>query len=119
MFKNVHKVIAAVAVFAMTIGSGFAMDTNPPSEPVKVVVETEVVETNLQTPTAYTGRVGYIDIFNNHVEILPSPTHCSLDNDYPECKMLIGGTLVQLYTFEFDLITLQWKCTQVLYRLTP
>ena len=117
--NKIKKFIVTLGVFTMMIGSGFAMDINPPAEPIKVAVETEVVETNLQTPTAYTGRIGYIDIFNNHVEILPSPTHCSLDKVYPECKMLIGGALVQLYTFELDLITLQWRCTQVLYRLNP
>lgn len=110
MFKNLHKVIVAVAVFAMTIGSGFAMDNNPPTEPVKAIVETEVVE---EAPQQVLMGYGYKDAFGNCVfhDQLPPPTDCSIMNDGPQCTINIGGDNYLLFLVTRASTSSPWICT--------
>ena len=113
--KILKTVIAAVAVFAMTIGSGFAMDNNPPAEPVKGIVETEA-DAPMQTP--YVGPVCYDDAFGNKVIILNPPSmHCTVTITDERCTIEIDGILKPLYSAFYDNTTNTWLCLLPLYKI--
>lgn len=117
--KNLKTVIAAVAVFAMTIGSGFAMDNNPPVEPVKGIVET-VAEAPQQTQPVHSGPFYYEDASGNPVLLsAPLPTNCTLAVTINDCMWNVGGNLVRLYAaIYFDMFELRWKVIFPLYERT-
>lgn len=91
----------------MTIGSSFAMDTNPPTEPVKTTVETEVVE-EAQPLINY----GYKDALGNCVLITTGSLEgdCLPTNPGLKCTDLIGGVNRDLYEMHFDNNTNKWVC---------
>ncbi|SFJ88884.1 hypothetical protein [Myroides guanonis] len=117
--KVLKTVIAAVAVFAMTIGSGFAMDINPPAEPVKRIVET-VAEAPQQMQPVHTGPFYYEDASGNAVQLsAPLPTNCTLAVTSIDCIWNVGGNLVRLYAaIYFDMFELRWKVIFPLYERT-
>ena len=109
------KFIVALGVFTMMIGSGFAMDNNPPTEPVKAIVDTEAVEEAPQQ-TQYMGLVAYKDAFGNCINI-PNPMHCTTTVGGPRCTIKIAGIDYDLFTAVQDPLTLEWSCNEPLYEI--
>ena len=113
--SKIKNIIVALGVFTMMIGSGFAMDNNPPTEPVKVVFETEVVaDAPMQAP--YTGKIAYMDSSFNCIEV-ENFNHCTTVNTGIECQISISGQLYYLYTYVENPITNVWECKDPLYAL--
>ena len=107
--KKLKTVIAALGVFAMTIGSGFAMDINPPTEPIKGIVETEFVE---EAPQQALMGYGYKDGIGNCILISEGapPTGCSIMNSGPQCTITIGTNIYNLYLFVRATTSHPWNC---------
>ena len=85
--NKIRNIIVALGVFAMMIGSGFAMDTNPPTEPVKTTVETEVVTDNLEKTTFLNEGYGYYD------DVLEKCVLLSEGTLGPDCSTVNPGTI--------------------------
>lgn len=114
MFKNLHKVIVAVAVFAMTIGSGFAMEINPPTEPVKAIVETEAVEEAPQQVLMGYGYYNHITGDCVFLGPLPEPEDCSVMNFGPKCTIEIDEVFYDLYLVSRTSTSNPWTCILLL-----
>lgn len=116
--KNILKVIVALGVFTMTIGSSFAMDTNPPTEPVKTTVETEVVTNNMEQPTPFKEGYGYKDALGNCVLITEgSPgTDCSINNFGVICTESVLGVNQNLYYMSRPTEHDNWICGNLLQK---
>lgn len=114
--KNILKVIVALGVFTMTIGSSFAMDTNPPTEPVKTTVETEVAKET--QPTILSG-LAYKDDFGNCVWHMQTsiPDGCSKINSGVECLETISGVVRHLFSAELDTSTNTVTCIDPLFKV--
>ncbi len=110
MFKNLHKVIVAVAVFAMTIGSGFAMETNPPTEPVKAIVETDVID---EVPQQVLSGYGYYnsDTEECHFLSVEAPIDCSILNSGSICTVNIGLNTYLMFLVTRPNTSSPWTCT--------
>ena len=100
-----------LVVFGLAIVSSFAMETDPPAEPVKTTVETEVVE-DVQPSINY----GYIDASNNcvHVGTLDPLSDCLPTNFGPKCTEVIDGLNRDLYRMHFDGVNNVWICGDLL-----
>ncbi|SFJ23352.1 hypothetical protein [Myroides guanonis] len=107
--KHLFKFIVALGVFTMTIGSGFAMDNNPPAEPVKTTVEMEVAE---EAPQQVLVGYGFKDAFGNCFFLMPGnpPTGCSVNNPGPACTITIGGVAYPLHQFTRATAISPWIC---------
>lgn len=81
--NKIRNIIVALGVIAMMIGSGFAMDTNPPTEPVKTTVEIKVEDDVQSSLVGY----GYKDLFGNcvHQGTLESLSNCLPSNTGDIC----------------------------------
>lgn len=109
--NKIKKIIVALGVFTMMIGSGFAMDNNPPAEPVKkAVVETEVLE---EAPQQIQMGYGYKDGSGNCVFIAfgTPPTGCSIMNNGDICTEFRDGAARNLYLFVRESPSHSWVCT--------
>ncbi|SFJ34992.1 hypothetical protein [Myroides guanonis] len=117
--NKIKKFIVTLGVFTMTIGSGFAMDINPPAEPVKGIVET-VAEAPQQTQPVHSGPFYYEDASGNAVQLsAPFPTNCTLFNTEIECLWEVDDVPVRLYGARyFNMLELKWKVIFPLYERT-
>ena len=116
--KNIFKnALLSTVVFGMAIASGFAMDNNPPAEPVKKVVETEVVTE--EAPEVIIPGVAYMDALGNCVGYYmgPLPPNCSTTVTLNPCTQIIGGIVRHLRQATFDTNTNKWTCGALLYRI--
>lgn len=109
--KNISKIIAVLGIFAMTIGNGFAMDNNPPTEPVKVTVETEVVE---EAPQQVLMGYGYYNHDTDEcvfLSVLPPSEDCSILNDGPICTINVAGVDYLMFVVTRPNTSSPWNCT--------
>ncbi|SFJ39668.1 hypothetical protein [Myroides guanonis] len=106
--NKIKNIIVALGVFTMMIVSGFAMDTNPPTEPVKVVIETEVVE---EAPQQVLMGYGYKDGSGNCVfhSAVP-PQNCSIMNNGDICTIEIDEILYPMYFMTRPSTSSPWIC---------
>lgn len=110
--KNIFKnALLSTVVFGMAIASGFAMDNNPPSEPVKKVVETETMQTVV--------NYGYIDANNDCVFYMVEPENptCSTVESIAACTVTVGFNTYHLRLVTKDPITNEWNCGALLYEI--
>lgn len=116
--KNILKVIVALGVFTMTIGSSFAMDTNPPTEPVKTTAETEVVINDLEQPPVLEEGYGYKDNSGNcfYLGATPPLTDCHPENTGIICSTYVVefGDIRDLYHMSRDNENSPWICGDLL-----
>ena len=109
--KHLFKFIVALGVFTMMIGSGFAMDNNPPTEPVKkAVVETEAVEEAPQQVLMGYGYYNHITkecVFDSAVP----PIDCSITNTGLQCTINIGGINYLMFLVVRTSVSDPWVCT--------
>lgn len=118
--KNIFKnALLSTVVFGVAIASGFAMDNNPPTEPVKKVVETEAV--NREAPEAIIAGVAYMDALGNCVgySIGPLPQDCTPIITENACTVFIAGAIRHLRQATFDTNTGKWTCGNLLYKINP
>ena len=108
----------------MMIGSGFAMDNNPPTEPVKGIVETEAVEeVPQQSQPKHLGLYAYKDSFDNCIGIpsvdLPAGTmNCTVTITINRCTVDIMGVERDLFVGFYNETTNTWTCGLPLYERT-
>ena len=102
-----------LVVFGLAIVSSFAMETDPPTEPVKTTVETEVIE-EVQPLISY----GYIDASSNcvYLGILPSSSDCLPSNNGDVCTEIIDLLSRDLYEMHFNNVTQKWNCGEILQK---
>ncbi len=103
------KAMLTLVVFGMAIVSGFAMDTNPPTEPVKVVVETEVAIADFGY--GYQNDLGECILLEEGI----LPSNCSILNTGIACMDVINGVPYHLREFTKNPNTNQWECENFLY----
>ncbi|SFJ19795.1 hypothetical protein [Myroides guanonis] len=117
--KNIFKnTLLSTVVFGMAIASGFAMDNNPPTEPVKKVVEIEVVTE--EAPETLQMGFGYVDSLGNCVQYTgPLPSDCTIDQTADQCTVTVGGIIRHLYIAVKNPITNVWSCITPLYKEIP
>ncbi len=113
--KNIFKnTLLSTVVFGIAIASGFAMDNNPPTEPVKKILETEIVTE--EAPTTILDGVAYMDGENCvGVSTEPLPPGCSTTGNGPACTAFISGLNRHLYKATYDNVTKEWICINPLF----
>lgn len=97
---KIKNVIAAAAVFAMTIASGFAMEGNDPVEPARIDQATEhVMDAPEQTQPKHTGSYYYYDDLGNCVqlEVDDGSKNCTATITVLFCEQFIDGAWRRLY----------------------
>lgn len=116
--KNIFKnALLSTVVFGMAIASGFAMGNNPPAEPVKKVVEIEVVTE--EAPEVIIPGVAYMDALGNCVgySLGALPPGCTTIVFTTRCTANIGGVLRDLHEATFNTNTNKWTCGLPLYEM--
>lgn len=102
-----------LVVFGLAIVSSFAMETDPPTEPVKTTVEAEVVINDLEQPPVLEEGYGYKDALGNCNFLAagaPGPD-CSYMNSGDICTEKIGSTDYDLVLFTRVSPLHPWICT--------
>lgn len=119
MVNIFKKALLSTVVFGMAIASGFAMDNNPPNEPIKKVLETEVVTE--EAPEQATPIMAYRDALGNCVLVYTgiAPTGCSEISGTIACTSFIAGATRHLRELVFDNDTEEWTCGALLYKINP
>ena len=118
MKSFLNKAMLTLVVFGLAIVSSFAMETDPPTEPVKTTVETEVVTDNLEKTTFLEEGYGYKDASDNCILISEgSPEiNCSPTNLGNICEEIPDGEDEPhtLYFMSRDTPPSPWVCGAVL-----
>ena len=117
--KNIFKnALMSTVVFGMAIASGFAMDNNPPIEPVKKVIETEVV-TEESSEVLQTGYA-YMDSSGDCIQFLGTPPlDCTPIVSVIACTVNVGGSSKHLYEASFNTELNKWECVRPLFKENP
>ena len=107
--KNIFKFIAILGIFAMTTGSGFAMGNNPPTEPVKLNVETEVAE---EAPQQVLSGYGYYNHITDECLFLSATPigDCLISNPGPQCTVNVGIDTFLMFEVSRASINDPWAC---------
>lgn len=107
----VNKAMLTLLVFGFAIISSFAMDNNPPTEPVKkAVVETEVAE---EAPQQALMGYGYYNHITKECLLFegPTPEDCLITNSGPQCTVNIGLNTFLMFLVTRPNTSSPWTCT--------
>ena len=111
--KNfLNKAMLTLVVFGLAIVSSFAMETDPPTEPVKTTVEMEITE-DVQPPlVGYGYKISPTQCV--FLGVTPPSPDCHQDNNGDICIEDIGDTPQVLYYMSRATSTSPWVCIEPL-----